>query len=79
MFFCIRQEKFFKHLLFLPFLNGGKKRLIKMAKCSLCGKKVKAYFDLCYDCYNSTKGLYHQFAEPIISNRFMKEMGIIDY
>ncbi|MBS3098484.1 hypothetical protein J4209_06865 [Candidatus Woesearchaeota archaeon] len=50
-----------------------------MAKCSLCGKKVKAYFDLCYDCYNSTKGLYHQFAEPIISNRFMKEMGIIDY
>ena len=50
-----------------------------MAKCSLCGKKIKAYFELCFDCHSNTKGLQYQFAEPITAGEFMKEMGIANY
>ena len=46
-----------------------------MAKCSLCGKKIKPYFDVCFDCYQNTKG--SQFQEQSLRARFMNEMGII--
>jgi len=47
-----------------------------MAQCSLCGKRIQPYFEVCFQCYEDTNTESFQFPEPKIRSDFMKEMGI---
>jgi len=46
-----------------------------MAKCSLCGAKIRAYLDICVDCSNKM-GDSFGFQEEIVAAQFMRDMGI---
>ena len=47
-----------------------------MANCSLCGAKIKPYFDICVNCSKKMEEDLGGFQEKIGCADFMKEMGI---
>ena len=73
----VLEIKDIKNLRFLRHKNLRNFEVNKMAKCSLCGKKIKPYFDVCFDCYQNTSPESFQFPEMIVRAKFMKEMGIV--
>lgn len=50
---------------------------VKMVNCMVCGKPIKPWFDMCYECHSIEKRSgTGKFAEPIQAGDFMKKMGI---
>ncbi len=47
-----------------------------MAKCSLCGAKIRPYFDICVNCSNKMAESLGGFQEKMVRIDFMREMGI---
>jgi len=48
-----------------------------MAKCGFCKRKIKPYFEVCFECYQKTSGLGYELPEPIVRAEFMQQMGIV--
>ena len=42
----------------------------------ICGTSVKPWFEVCFECYNPVSDHVGKIAEPIVANKFMKEMKI---
>ena len=47
-----------------------------MAKCSLCGAKIRAYMDICMNCTNKMEAGISGFEDNIGRAQFIREMGI---
>ena len=47
-----------------------------MAKCNLCGAKIRAYFDICVGCSNRMEASLGGFDENIVKTQFIRDMGI---
>ena len=48
----------------------------KMANCSLCGKKIRAYLDICENCSSKMESDLFGFQDKIQAGSFIREMGI---
>ncbi|MBI2541566.1 hypothetical protein HYV80_02560 [Candidatus Woesearchaeota archaeon] len=44
-------------------------------RCTICGAKIKPWFEVCYGCCNPTLSSM-DIPEPIIAKDFMQNMGI---
>lgn len=47
-----------------------------MAKCNLCGVKIRAYFDICENCSSNIESSLGGFGDDVGRVAFIREMGI---
>ena len=45
-------------------------------RCVICGTAIKPWFEVCYGCYNPISEDNGRIPEPMMANRFMKEIKI---
>ncbi len=46
-----------------------------MMRCTICGAPIKAWFEVCYECYNPPSKIA-TIPKPIVAKEFMKNMSI---
>ncbi|MBI2653647.1 hypothetical protein HYX02_02435 [Candidatus Woesearchaeota archaeon] len=44
-------------------------------RCTICGTRIKPWFEVCFECYNPISRDV-KIPEPIVVKEFMQKMGI---